>query len=206
MIVKRFALAALFLVGMEAPPLSARELNEENGSLQATLFRDGDYEFSLNTGVVFSPFLATFGRPTINYTITEGQFGIMLNQAQGHGFFRGNSEFVAELFGSDIFEGSGNYIAGMTLWLRYNFVPESGRVIPFIQAGAGLTATDIDQRIVGQVFNFNLEIGAGARLLLSPHWSLNLECRYQHVSNANTGRHNLGINSIGPLAGASYFF
>jgi hypothetical protein len=35
---------------------------------------------------------------------------------------------------------------------------------------------------------------------------LNLECRYQHISNANTGKHNLGINAIGPLLGVSYFF
>lgn len=57
-----------------------------------------------------------------------------------------------------------------------------------------------------QTFQFNLDIGIGTRYFLAEHWSINLGCRYQHVSNANTGTHNLGINAIGPLLGVSYFF
>jgi opacity protein-like surface antigen len=184
----------------------AADASPDDPGQSASLFRDGQYELSLNTGVLFSPFLATGGRPTINYTITEVQLGYMLSEVHGESWHRGNLELVGEVFGSAIFKGSGNYIAGATLWLRYNFVPEKCLVVPYVQGGAGLTTTDIDPGIVGQAFNFNLEIGAGTRVLLNRNWALNLECRFQHVSNANTGRHNLGINSIGPIAGVSYLF
>jgi opacity protein-like surface antigen len=85
-------------------------------------------------------------------------------------------------------------------------VPPGSRWIPYTQAGLGLTSTDIDRQIVGQPFNFNLDLGAGTRYLLSEHWALNLEYRFQHISNANTGTHNLGINAHGPILGVSYLF
>jgi len=42
--------------------------------------------------------------------------------------------------------------------------------------------------------------------LLGRNWALNLEYRYQHISNANIGPKNLGINASGPFLGASCFF
>lgn len=74
------------------------------------------------------------------------------------------------------------------------------------QAGAGLTATDIDRHIVGQAFNFNLNFGVGTRYLISLQWALVLEYRYQHISNANSAKHNLGINANGPIWGVCYLF
>src|ERR1051326_3547521 len=176
-----------------------------NSSASDELFNHR-YEATLNSGVLFSPFLATGGRPTINYTLTEVQFGYMLSDVKGDGWSRGNFELVGEGFGSGIFEGDGSFISGVTVWLRYNFVPPGWRFVPFAQAGLGLTSTDIDHKIVGQPFNFNLELGIGTRYLLSQHWSLNLEYRYQHISNADTGAHNIGINAHGPVLGVSYLF
>jgi lipid A 3-O-deacylase len=170
------------------------------------LFTKGRYEAALTSGVLFSPFIATEGRPTINYTISEVQFGYMLGDTKGSGVFRGNFELLGEAFGSAIFVGPGDYIVGMTIWGRYNFVQPNWRLIPYIQAGAGLTATDIDRQIVGQAFNFNLDLGIGARYLISQKWALMLEYRYQHISNANSAQHNLGINANGPILGVSYLF
>lgn len=170
------------------------------------LFQQGQFEGSLNQGVLFSPFIATYKRPTINYTITEIQVGYMLTPFHDEGFFRGNLELLGEGFGSGIFKGSGSFIAGCTVWGRYNFVRPGWRLVPFVQAGLGLTSTDIDHKIVGQPFNFNLNLGVGARYFLRPRWSLNLEYRFQHISNADTGPHNLGINAQGPVLGVSYFF
>ena len=170
------------------------------------LFGTSPYEGTLTSGVLFSPFLANHGRPTINYTISEAQFGYMLSEPRGDGWWRGNFELLGEGFGSGIIDGPGGYIAGMTLWARYNFVQPGWRFVPYTQAGAGLTATDINPRIVGQTFNFNLEIGLGTRYMLSERWALLLEYRYQHISNANSGAHNLGINAHGPILGVSYLF
>lgn len=170
-------------------------------------FQRGRYEAVLNNGVMFSPFLATRNRPPIDYTLSEVQLGYMLGRAKGPGWLRGNFEVAGEGFGGGLFEGTGSFVAGFTGWLRYNFVPQpNSRLVPYAQAGGGLTATDLDRRILGQDFNFNLGLGAGLRYLISRHWSLNLEYRYQHISNANLSRRNIGINANGPLLGISYLF
>jgi opacity protein-like surface antigen len=171
------------------------------------LFERGRFEAAFNNGPLFSPFLATKNRPTINYTISEVQLGYMLRDLKGPGWLRGNLELAGEGFGSALFQGQGSYVAGATGWLRYNFAPRPGwRLIPYAQAGAGIVWTDLDRRMVGQDFNFNLDLGVGLRYLISRHWSLNLEYRFQHISNANLNRRNIGLNANGPLLGVSYFF
>ena len=130
----------------------------------------------------------------------------MLGGVKGTGWWRGNFEVVGEGFGSGIYEGPGSYIAGATVWLRYNFVRPTCRLVPYVQAGAGLTSTDIDRGLVGEPFNFNLELGVGVRYFLSERWALALEYRYQHISNANIGAENVGINAQGPILGVSFLF
>jgi hypothetical protein len=170
-------------------------------------FSHGRWEAALTGGVLFSPFLATHGRPTIDYTYSGVQLGYMVCDTLGSSWWRGNFEVAADTFGSAIFEGSGSYIAGETFWLRWNFVPPKLHgLTPYVQGGLGFVFTDIDRSIVGQRFNFNLDIGIGARYFISQRCSVNLEYRYQHISNANMGEHNLGINSHGPILGFSYFF
>ena len=170
-------------------------------------FKPGHFEAALTGGAFFSPFPPCGNRPTINYSFTSLQLGYMLGNVQGNGWYRGNFELAGEAFGSGIFEGPGDFIAGGTLWIRYNFVPRhSPGLVPFVQAGAGMVTTDIDHHIVGQPFNFNLDAGFGVRYFIAPDWTLNLEYRYQHISNADMGENNLGINACGPFLGISHFF
>jgi hypothetical protein len=191
---------------MLLPRIANAQTNTQSAETFTNVFAVGRWEGSLDSGVLFSPVIATYQRPTINYTITSLRFGTMLSDLKGSGWLRGNFELAGEGFGSAIFQGPGQYIAGVTFWGRYNFVQPDWRLVPFLQAGAGLTATDISRGIVGQTFQFNLNIGVGARYFLAERWSLNLECRYQHISNANTAKYNLGINALGPILGVSYFF
>jgi opacity protein-like surface antigen len=189
----------------QADPPQELEATDSDSTF-STLFDSGHYELTLNNGVLFSPFVATRNRPTINYSLTELQFGYMVTDVQEHGMFRGNFEITGAAFGSGIFEGTGSYIAGCTTWVRYNFVPARGRFAGYAQAGGGVVGTDIDRGIVGQTFNFNLDLAVGVRYFLFPKISLNLEYRYQHISNANLGRKNVGINAHGPMLGLSYLF
>jgi len=185
-----------------------QQTNDTKTVVMDLWFTDGQCEATFTSGALFSPFGPTKGRPTINYTISELQLGYMLTDPHGPGWLRGNVELAGEGFGGAVFLGSsGSYVAGGTLWLRYNFLrTKAYGLCPFFQGGGGFTFTDIDRGVVGQRFNFNLDLGAGARYFLSQRCSLNLEYRYQHISNANLGPHNLGINSHGPILGFSYFF
>ena len=169
-------------------------------------FRSGGIEATAGEGIMFSPFVATLNRPTLNYELTEFQLGYMLTPVRGSCFWRGNVEVVGSAFGGPIVEGRGSYVAGATAWLRYNFVPHLKKFVPFVQAGAGLTTTDLDRRVEGQDFNFNLNLGVGVRYFVSPNWSVNLEYRYQHISNDNLSAHNLGVNAEGPMLSVSYYF
>jgi opacity protein-like surface antigen len=190
-------------LGLAAVTAAAQDFETTS---RTNLFAHGESEVTLANGVMFSP-MGNVHRPTVNYTVTEMQFGYMLSNAKGDGWWHGNFETALSGFGSAIYDGPGDFIAGATLWLRYNFVPRgSSRLTPFLQGGAGVTWTDLDHDFVGQAFNFNLQLAAGARFFIADHWSLNLEYRYQHISNAGMGEHNVGINAQGPILGLSYFF
>jgi opacity protein-like surface antigen len=130
----------------------------------------------------------------------------MIDDVSGDDWLRGNFEVAPEIFGAGIWHRSGNYIAGWTLWGRYNVVPRNWRLTPFIQLGAGAVLTDISHQCDGQNFNFNLDAAVGARYFIRKNISIDAEFRYQHISNADTGRRNIGINAIGPVVGVSWFF
>jgi lipid A 3-O-deacylase len=199
----------LLLLGLQLCAAGASDgaNNTSETSPTEDLFRQGRYEAALINGVYFSPLGTTHNHPTINYTFTGVQLGYMLGDVKGNGWWRGNFELAGEAFGSAVYEGPGSFIAGGTLWLRYNFVPRnSHKLVPFIEGGGGAVSTDIDHGLVGQPFNFNLDVGAGVRYFVGRNWAVSLEYRYQHISNANTGKHNVGINADGPFLGVSYFF
>jgi hypothetical protein len=171
-----------------------------------SLFQQGGRELNISGGVLFSPFIATKNRPTIDYAIAAAQWGYMLTEPNLESrCCSGNFEIVGEVFGGGIFEGRGNYLGGGTLWLRYNFLP-SFRLVPYTQIGAGALMTDVDRYVQSQSFNFNLDASFGARYFFNPSMALNLEYRLSHISNANLGSNNLGINAHGPMLGVSWFF
>ncbi len=169
-------------------------------------FQSGQFEGSFGGGFFVSPFVTHLDAPMVDYTLTEFELGCMLTDPRGRGILHGNLECAGEAFGGAIFRGQGNYVAGGTFWLRYNFVRPAGRFVPYAELGAGAGETDLDRRIEGQNFNFNLDLGVGARYFVSSNWSVNLEYRYQHISNGGMSRHNVGVNADGPVLSISRFF
>ncbi len=169
-------------------------------------YQSGRYELTLSSGVLFSPIAVVNNRPTLNYTLSTLQFGWIFTDVRGPGWLRGDWEATGEVMGGAVFDGKGSYIAGGTLWLKYNFVQPDWRVVPYLGGGVGAEATDFDPTLVGETFNFNLNIAAGMKYFITPRWALDLQCRYQHVSNARLSNHDLGVNAVGPIIGLSYLF
>lgn len=169
-------------------------------------FDKGAREISAGAGIFFSPFGATRNRPTENYAGPLVQIGQMLNSPDSESAWRGNFEISGELSGAGVFNGSGNYIASTTLWLRYNIILPKWNIVPYLQLGGGVSLTDVDHKIFGQAFNFNLDAATGLRYFISPRCSLNAEYRFQHISNAGMAEHNLGINAQGAVLSASWYF
>jgi opacity protein-like surface antigen len=169
-------------------------------------FSYGEFEVAVTSGALFSPLYVSTRRPSIYYTESAIQLGYMVSDVHSHNFLRGNFELTGELFGGAIFRDHGNYVSGCTVWFRRNFVRDGWRLVPYAQIGVGLTFTDADRILLGQTFNFNLDAGIGTRYFISRNVSINVEYRYQHISNANQARHNLGINGQGGILGVSFFF
>jgi hypothetical protein len=182
----------------ELPPLAF--------SSPTNLFMAHQMEIAGASGIIWSPFGNPESRPVCNYTLSYLQVGYMLSDRRDCGILSGNFEFCAEAFGGGIFEGTGDYVAGYTLWGRYNFVHPGWRLVPFLQAGAGMAWTDVGAPLTGQLFNFNLDLGMGFRYFVARQWSVNLEYRFQHISNARLDTWDLGINAQGPIFGVSFFF
>src|SRR5438309_1701649 len=84
------------------------------------LFEAGHHEVGFAAGGLFSPILPDHGRATINYTFTSLQLGWMLHDVRQRDWLSGNFELAVEGFGGAIYEGPGSYVAGGTVWLRYN--------------------------------------------------------------------------------------
>lgn len=133
-------------------------------------------------------------------------YGRIWGDVKGEGrFYRGNWEWRTELFGGGQIHPKEEYLVGLSPHVRYNFATGT-RIVPFVDVGAGVTATDIGGPDLSGAFQFNLQAGAGVNWFLRDNMALSLEYRYLHLSNARISTPNLGVNTSLFLAGISWFF
>ncbi|MCG6973591.1 MAG: acyloxyacyl hydrolase [Desulfobacterales bacterium] len=120
-------------------------------------------------------------------------------------WYQGNLEIWGEVFG-----GAQNYpesagVIGLTIGPRYYFVTH-GRWVPFIDAGAGVSGTDIGEPDLGTGFQFNVQLGGGTHYFFKDNFALTFQIRGIHMSNGYIKRPNHGANAVLFLIGATYFF
>jgi hypothetical protein len=98
------------------------------------------------------------------------------------------------------------YGAGVSpLGLKLNFGQESW-IKPFLAASVGFLYFQEDVPVPhSSRFNFTPELGLGVQLFVNPKWAVNLGYKLHHMSNANTGRSNPGVDSHVFYAGLSFF-
>jgi lipid A 3-O-deacylase len=132
--------------------------------------------------------------------------GYVLSDVVGQShWYRGNWEFRTALFGGAQYRPQSAYVAGLTPFLRYDFATGT-RWVPFVDAGAGATATDIGHPDLNGTFQFNLQAGGGAHLFLSRRTALTLEYRLLHISNAGMSLPNDSLNTHLVALGVTWFF
>lgn len=174
-----------------------------------TQFSKGKRELDLTAGYWLSP-LMTHKRPTFNYVQENVSLGWMLSDPSGSSLLRGNFEFLVNVFGAEVIKGSGSWLTGGRLLLRYNFVQPEARIVPFITLGAGGLYNDVhrdhSQSIIGGAFEFSLVGEMGMRYFLRPNLALILSGNFEHISNAGTAARNVGCNSLGGQLGLGFFF
>jgi len=143
---------------------------------------------------------------THNLALASLAYGRMLGPVWGADhWYRGNWELRLELFGGSQFSPSQYYLVGLTPHLRYDFATGT-RWIPFLDAGAGVTATDIGSPDLSSTFEFNIQGGAGLHWLVGENWAVTAEVRYLHVSDAEMTSPNNGVNGVMGMVGITRFF
>jgi opacity protein-like surface antigen len=120
-------------------------------------------------------------------------------------WYRGNLELLVELFAGGQFNPYGRYFVGLTPFIRYNFATGS-RWMPFVEFGAGVSATNIEGPDLTGTFQFNLQPGAGLNYFISKRTALTVQYRWLHFSNARIALPNHGTNTQMFEVGVSWFF
>ena len=168
-------------------------------------FRSSAQSITLSAGATYG-FAAFGGRESHDLALVSLTYGHMLGHTVGQDhWYRGNFEGRLELFTGAQFSPSTDWLVGLTPHLRYNFATGT-RLIPFVDAGAGVTATSIGPPDLSGTFEFNLQAGTGIQWFFKDNVALTLEARYIHFSCAGINDPNRGLNGVTGLIGWSFFF
>jgi len=171
-------------------------------------FRSTTESVSVNAGAS-AGFAAFGGKQSHDLALTSISYGHMLGPVCGEDhWYRGNFEGRLELFGGMQFHpdvDTDGWLIGLTPHLRYNFATGT-RWVPFVDAGAGVTATGMGAPDLSGTFEFNLQGAVGTHWFIRNNLALTAEARYLHMSCAGTHSPNLGLNTVVGMIGLSWFF
>ncbi len=202
------ALAFFFTIAEAQPPPG----DSASVSGIPTVGQDAiDHAFSkgsIETGLAFGGgvgakiFGSTFHH---DFIIGSVYLGRIMSDTRGAGrWYEGNWEILAELFGGDQINHGGAALVGLTPFVRYNFMTHS-RWVPFAEAGAGVSFTDISRPDLSTNFEFNLQAGMGIDYFFRPNLAATLQTRYLHISNADIESPDHGVNAAVFLLGLTWF-
>jgi opacity protein-like surface antigen len=168
-------------------------------------FKKGVQSYSFSSGAGYG--MRIFGSQANNdLALASVSYGYMLDSVKGEGhWYRGNWEFRGELFSGAQFSPRSDWLVGLTPHLRYNFATGT-RWVPFVDLGAGVTATSIGPPDLSHTFEFNLQASTGVRWFVTDNVALSVEARYLHLSCASMYSPNLGLNNVNGMLGISWFF
>ena len=134
------------------------------------------------------------------------QLGLVVTDELGSGALAGNVEVLIEPMAAHYYEPFSASAFGGSLMVKYNFL-SFGRWMPFWDGGAGMLWTDLAPRIPEQStqFNFILQTGPGVSYFVSENLAITAGLRFHHISNANIGDRNTGLNAWLFTLGMSFF-
>ena len=168
-------------------------------------FRSTTKTLTLEAGAV-NGIVMFGGKQAHDLALTSLSYGHMLGHTVGKShFYEGNWELRGELFGGVEWSPSSEWVIGIAPHLRYNFVTGT-RFVPFIDAGAGVTATSIGPPDLSNIFEFNLKGTIGTQVFLRDNLALTIDASLLHMSCAGISRPNLGLNGVMGMIGLTFLF
>jgi lipid A 3-O-deacylase len=134
------------------------------------------------------------------------RIGMVVTDEIRAGLLTGNLAVLVEPIFARFTQPFSAEAAGGTLVFKYSFL-SFGRCMPFWDAGVGMLWTNLAPRIreLSTPLNFVIETGPGVQYFMTEQTTLIFGVRYTHISNADTGERNIGLNAVLPYAGLSWF-
>lgn len=126
----------------------------------------------------------------------------------GSGWRRGSFEYGMDVIPVFVhFTPERIYGAGFEpVILRWNSSLHTGRVTPYIELAGGAVRSNSNLPAGNTSdFNFTARGGGGIQLFTSERQSLEIGCRWRHISNANLGLQNPEFNGIQVSLGYHWF-
>jgi lipid A 3-O-deacylase len=210
-LLRQFSLLGLTASALVAQPCLAEAADVPDSTAQVQTnanFGYGKQELSIAAGYGFGVGIGGSNNGNlkdIRFAALIPRWGVGLTDPLAEGtWYEGNLDLLIE--GAFLFEYRPvhGFSGGGTLVFRYNFL-ESGRVVPFIEAGAGIVGTDFDLKGQSDGFNFSVQGGLGLHFFVLPRVAITAEARLHHISDAGLRVPNNGINDSLLLLGASFF-
>lgn len=197
--------AALSFAGSQPQPVYRETQTSAITIPGESVFTAGRIELQSASGAFWS--FATDGSDggNIDFTSSSYRLGYMLTDVKGEGWLRGNTELLIEGFYASVFQGPGDWMAGGSLLLRYNFVQPEEKWIPYVQIGAGGLWNDIykdhSQSFLGKNFEGNFQASLGLRYQFNHKWGAMVEGGYRYITNFGVAERDSGLNSAGAVVG-----
>ncbi len=141
-----------------------------------------------------------------NFWASQLRWGRVLTSPRGPGLLRGTLEYAFEVVPAMVMVQSGTVFGGglTPVLFQYNFTA-GRRLVPFLQAGAGMLFTTRKFPPGTSQFNFTPQGGIGMYWLRRPRSSLVVGVRYHHISNAGRVQPNPGHNALYLYGGFSWW-
>lgn len=173
----------------------------------APLFRIGPHDLGLSIGYGHGSSITSTGRiegKLVRELVVVGVWRIALTREPLEpALYKGVLSLRIEPSLIVNFEPRGGVAGGAAAMLRYELT-RWGRTRPYLEGGAGIIGLSFDLADQADGLAFNPTAGVGLVHRLSDRLTLDVACRFQHISNAFTAYPNGGIEAFQYLAGISY--
>ncbi len=170
------------------------------GSQPSQAFTKSRYELGLRYG--YGQTCKAF--ETLHFNTFLPRWGFFLTQANNPILGRLRPSIILEGVLGSITDHNRGWDIGITPLLKLSY--PMGRVLAYIEGGAGIIWENIDSPTYAHAFNFSPQIGVGVDINVWGGYALSLAYRFRHTSNAGLYAENPGVNTNFFMIGLAYYY
>jgi hypothetical protein len=144
------------------------------------------------------------GAETIHFSSFLPRWGVFLTQPDNPVLGKLRLSLIIEGIFSTLHASHTGWDLGATPLLKISY--PWGRVLGYIEGGAGFIFENIQSPTYASSFNFSPQLGAGVDIRVIGNFALSLAYRFRHTSNAGLYYPNPAVNSNFLMFGIAYYY